>query len=315
MRHIVVVGLMSLVCAGTRASDVLAVLPTSGTGDVSAQAALVSTVMLGALQDASLAVASSEEVQRAFLDAGAAACSKPVACARVVGPMVHATKVVVAELWALAPGYQLRVAVVDVRSPLGPAAEDWLSFSAADKAALTQVAEQAVLAALKLERTGSLAIAMSEKGAEVLVDGIAMGPTPLLTPLKLKAGRHEVEVRYAQRVPWRGYVDVENAELRELHLCPAADAVVECAPETAATPSPLFIGGLVGAGLGVAGVVTGLVGLFAKNSAFEDYRNRGESGSRNSIGIFQTIAVVGLGGGGVLLFSGGAAAAASIIIE
>ncbi|MDP2343060.1 MAG: hypothetical protein Q8O67_19040 [Deltaproteobacteria bacterium] len=315
MRHIVVTCLVSLFSVASHADgDVFAILPTEGNGGVTSEAEMATQLMTIALQEQSLALVPPATVREAAILHEATCGQSPVACARLVGPAVGATKVIASELWDQAGALELRLVVVDVRAGVEPG--PWQSFQAKDKAALGVVAQQAVLSLVVPDAfSGSLGISM-EPGAEILVDGVARDRTPLVSALKLPVGRHEIEVRYGNAAPWRGFVEVAMEKSQELRLCVKAKAVVDdCGPVKGDGMDPLLVGGLAGAGLGAAGLVTGTVSLMMKNQAFNDFEERGRADSSNAIGPLQAVAVAGLGIGTILLVGGAAVAATSMIIE
>jgi hypothetical protein len=322
MRHLVVVTCLWLCASAARADgDKFAVLPTQGTGGVTTEAEMVQKVMFLTLQERSLNLSLPDAVSNATVVHGSACSDTQVACARLVGPDVGASKVVASELWSQMGAFQLRLVVVDVRSGGDPGA--WQSFNAKDQAALAQVAEDAVLAALHLESFGSVGIKM-EPGAEILVDGIARQNTPLLRPLELSVGRHELEVRYGNRAPWREFVEVQKDEAREIALCTRDDAVVECvagasAPTTPPGPPLLAVAGGIGAGVGAVGLVVGAVfgGMAAASYGEFVSTNGGDltAGQRDAVRGNRDVAVASALVGGALVVAGGAVAATSMVLE
>ena len=313
-QFVVVTSFVSLFAFATHAEgDVFAVLPTEGNGGVASEAEMASRLMTIALQEQSLALAPAEKISAA-VEANAVACRQsPLACARLVGAAVGASKVVASELWDQAGALELRLLIVDVRTGLEPA---WQSFQAKDRAALGGVAQQAVLSlVIPAAFTGLVGVTL-EPGAEILVDGVARDRTPLLSPLKLSVGRHEVEVRYGALAAWRGFVDVTMDKAQELHLCTNATAVVDdCGPVKPEGLKPLFIGGVVGVGVGAVGLVVGAIGLVVKNSALEEYKNTATIEAHDAIGSSQTLAVTGFAVGTVLVVGGVLATVASMMVE
>ena len=319
MRNIVVVTLLVSVASfgfssSARADgDVFAVLPTQGTGGVTSEAEMAGNLMRIALQEQSLALVPADTVRSAAVVHEAACLQSPVACARLVGAAVGASKVIASELWDQAGALELRLVVVDLRAGSESA---WQSFQAKDKAALGPVAQQAVLSLVVPQAFfGTVGITMLP-GAEILVDGIARDRTPLVAPLKLAVGRHELEVRYGTAAPWRGYVEVAMEKTHAVRLCVKAEAVVDdCGDEKGPRSNALFLGSAVGAGVGVASVVSGGVLALLAASSLSAYGNSADVEDKNNATTFQTISVVTFGVGGILVAAGGAGAAASMWLE
>lgn len=97
----------------------------------------------------------------------------------------------------------------------------------------------------------------------------------------------------------------------------------ECGPATTTTPSPikdpLFYGGIVGAGVGLAAVATGGVLQTMARAGYDDITGNAPDGDtgdriRGVLGM-QTGAVVTAGVGAALLAAGGASALASTMME
>jgi hypothetical protein len=65
-----------------------------------------------------------------------------------------------------------------------------------------------VLTGQKPDATGTLRILVSEKGAEVALDGRDVGVTPLTTSPRVSAGPHRITVQKAEFVTWEGTLTV-----------------------------------------------------------------------------------------------------------
>jgi TonB family protein len=80
--------------------------------------------------------------------------------------------------------------------------------------------------------SGQADVVSTPSGAEVTVDGRAVGRTPL-AGLKLKPGRHRLEVALAEHETWTGAVDVAGGERGrvEVRLRPLARATPPPTPE------------------------------------------------------------------------------------
>jgi hypothetical protein len=310
-----------------------AVLPTHGAGGVTAEAEMASTMMRLALQEQSVAQVPAAAVQ-ASADGNETACQQSaVACARLVGRETGATLVVASELWSQGGTLELRLAVVDVRA--GGVAGHWQSFTARDKAALGRVAQHAVLALVAPQTVFGRLTVVTAPGAEVLVDGVARDRTPMLAPLELSVGRHELEVRYGRLTPWRGFVEISMDTPTVLPLCERDGALTDACGDatssatttpTAPTPSPksappglrgpLSVGGVVGVGVGAVGVVVGTLAAGAAGAALEDFAD-GEvtAAQRDDALAAQGLAAGSFVVGGVALAAGAAALTASLWME
>lgn len=121
-------------------------------------------------------------------------------------------------------------------------------------------------------RTATLKIQSSVVGAEVLVDGEAVGVTPLAEPVLMNAGDHSIEVRkvgYRARVLRRTLAGKDagemSVELDEITTTPVTP--VGSAPPSSRTPArsttPMWIGWSTTAALAVGAGVTGILGLRA----------------------------------------------------
>lgn len=76
-------------------------------------------------------------------------------------------------------------------------------------ATLREQAEAARLAARRAPTTGTLRVESDVRGAEVAIDGRAVGTTPIPLPLTLAAGRQELAVDRSGYVPFRATVGIE----------------------------------------------------------------------------------------------------------
>jgi tetratricopeptide (TPR) repeat protein len=122
-------------------------------------------------------------------------------------------------------------------------------------------------------RTATLKIQSSVVGAEVLVDGEAVGVTPLAEPVLMNAGDHSVEVRkpgYRTRVLRRtlagkdaGELAVELDEIPTTPATPAASTSDSSSRPPTRNTTPIWIGWTTTAALAAGAGVTGILGLRA----------------------------------------------------
>lgn len=136
-------------------------------------------------------------------------------------------------------------------------------------------------------KIGNLAVLSNVEGAEVSVDDIVVGTTPLSAPIVVNAGRRKVSLVKSGYAPRSQLVDVAGTETKELRLdlsgageaTPVTPAGQGKAPETqpvAPAPAPESRGtlrpwvalGITGA-VAVAAGITGAVAL-SKKGDFDD---------------------------------------------
>jgi len=303
--------LWSLVMLTTPASALAAgtayaVLPTQAVGAV-AEVPPLAQVMHLALQQESAAL-----VSMTFVEAGMAACSlAEVACARLVGAQTGATHAVLSQVWDQAGVTELKVAIVDVQADLPP---EWHAYRAKSAVELTRLAKWAVLSLVVPDAlAGQLSIGELEAGADVIVDGVARGQTPLMAPLRLTEGHHEVEIRLGTNVPLRQNVVIQPQASTVLDVCVRGDALRTDCAEARRFFVLTTLGGALGIGVGtVAGAVSG-VSFLEADAASKDFaadRNDGTAVSR-----WQTVGAVAGIGAGVLLVGGAGAITVGLLTE
>jgi hypothetical protein len=83
-------------------------------------------------------------------------------------------------------------------------------------------------------RVAKLTVAIGVANAEILVDGVPAGRSPLAAPLLVSAGRRKISVSKPGYLPLERYVDVGGGEAKRLEL--------ELSPVAAATPGGTKIG-------------------------------------------------------------------------
>ncbi|NMC69108.1 MAG: tetratricopeptide repeat protein [Myxococcales bacterium] len=162
-------------------------------------------------------------------------------------------------------------------------------------------------------------IVVSVDGAQVFVDGVPRGTSPLAEPLVLGAGHHVVEARAAEHRDARAEFDLGGAEEREVTL--ALERLVAVAPPPPVEPPPPpveppppphpvepeewyddWLGWTLGGiGLGVAGVGAGFLGGAAvKASKAED-----EPDIQDAHALLEEATLGDVIGGGLLIVGGG----------
>jgi tetratricopeptide (TPR) repeat protein len=114
-------------------------------------------------------------------------------------------------------------------------------------------------------RLGQLQIDSTPAGAQVTVDGRAVGETPLARALWVLPGRHEVALEKAGRLPTSAVVTIGVGALQKVALLllpPAAPVPALPASPPPPPPPPLYARRWFWAGLGAA-VVAGTVTAYA----------------------------------------------------
>lgn len=185
--------------------------------------------------------------------------------------------------YELVPDYRVLYNIGQVRIQLGDyararkALERYLREGAGQ---LKPDREKAVHGDLEMleSRTATLRINCSEAGADVLVDGEAVGTTPLAEAVLMNAGEHNVEVRklgFRSQVLRRTLAGSDAAEV-EVKLEPvpmaaptAAVTPISVAPVAERSTTPQWIGWSVTGGLAVGAIVTGVLG----NRAADDLQD------------------------------------------
>jgi tetratricopeptide (TPR) repeat protein len=170
-------------------------------------------------------------------------------------------------------------------------------------------------------KIGNLTITSNVEGAEISVDDIVVGTTPLAAPVVVNAGRRKVSLVKSGYAPRSQLVDVAGTETKELRLDlsgaaeggPARPAPVtgttpatpRPAPERRGTARPWVALGITGAVAVAAGITGGLA--LSKKSDFDDaletYPNDKEaiddarSGARGLAATADVLAAVAVAGG------------------
>jgi hypothetical protein len=308
-------------CVSTTASaagSVYAVLPTQGAG-ATAEAALVAQTMRLALQEQSLAQVPAARVESAAMANTVACAQSVVACGRLVGQATSATHAILSELWDQAGTFELRVALLDVRVEAQPT---WTTYRTTSSAEIGPLAKKAALGLVSPE---SLAGGLSVQGPadlEIVVDGVVVDRTPLLKPVRLSAGAHELELR-GTGGPWQQSIRVETGHtvavvacLKDGALTAAPDACPEASTTTPVNPLPV-LGIAGGAVLGVA-TLTGIVAGYFAIEATTAYGQYVQTPSGTHVEAYQASAPVAVGTGAVaaaLALTGAGLIAVELLLE
>ncbi len=117
---------------------------------------------------------------------------------------------------------------------------------------------------------GRLAVNANAEGADVLVDGVSQGATPLPAPLELTAGPHKLDVKADGFVPFSQEVEVpfESLVAIDVSLAKVGETVAVAPPQTddqegaeSTWRGPALLG--LGAATGIAAVAAIATGAFA----------------------------------------------------
>ncbi len=195
--------------------------------------------------------------------------------------------------YELVPDYRVLYNIGQVRIQLGDyararkALERYLREGAGQ---LKPDREKAVRGDLEMleSRTATLRITCNQAGADVLVDGEAVGTTPLKETVLMNAGEHNIELRklgFRSQVLRRTLAGSDASELEvKLEAVPVAAPVAAVSPLSAPPVAPRsttgqWIGWSLTGGLAVGAVVTGVLG----NRAADDLEDaRGQKGVSSS---------------------------------
>lgn len=300
------------------AGSVYAVLPTQGAG-ATAEAALVAQTMRLALQEQSLAQVPAARVESAAVANTVACTQSVVACGRLVGQATSATHAILSELWDQAGTFELRVALLDVRVEAQPT---WTTYRTTVSAEIGPLAKKAALGLVSPE---SLAGGLSVRGPaelEIVVDGVVVDRTPLLKPVRLSPGAHELELRGAVGA-WRHSIQIESGQTVAVTTCLKDGALTgEACPDTAAstttTTNPLPVLGIAGAAvLGTAAIVGVVSGLFAlqATTAYGDYVDKPDAAHVETHQASAPVAVGAAAVAAALTLTGAGLVAAELIVE
>jgi hypothetical protein len=192
-------------------------------------------------------------------------------------------------------------------------------------------AEDAAAITKKLEtlRTlvGEVTVSTNVDGADVLVDSVVRGTTPLTGPLRIGSGSHRIRVEKPGHFPFERSFDLAGKQQLTLTATLSAMQVVttngpakepEKVPEKPVevpreSGSPLRTVGIAGMGLGVASMALGGIFLGLREATVTDMKNSGCSGVIPAGALAnkcldlddkrstqRTIGLVGLGAGVVL---------------
>jgi TolB-like protein len=129
-------------------------------------------------------------------------------CVVNLGAALGADWIVTGNLGKLGEKFLISVRVVDLKAGKALAAADRTVNTIEELAETAKDLIHKVLTGTERESKGVVAISVTERDARILVDGQAVGISPLTEPLRLIAGRHRVRVEKTNFVTWEGAVDI-----------------------------------------------------------------------------------------------------------
>ncbi|RYZ08703.1 MAG: PEGA domain-containing protein [Myxococcales bacterium] len=189
--------------------------------------------------------------------------------------------------YELVPDYRVLYNIGQVRIQLGDYARARKALERYLKEGEGQLKperEKAVHSDLEMleSRTATLRINCSEAGADVLVDGEAVGTTPLPEAVLMNAGEHNIELRklgFRSQTLRRTLAGSDASELEvKLEAIPAAAPAAALSPISAPpvanrSTTPMWIGWSLTGGLAAGAIVTGVLGNRAADD-LEDARGQ-----------------------------------------
>lgn len=177
-----------------------------------------------ALQPAATTAATLEAVKKL----GLACDSGDVDCLIRVGALTGAAIVLKGMLSTDGDGFVLDLVAADVGG-LRERGRVRVKVPAGGDGRRTAL-ESAVVGVLRPEAwRGQLRVAVSQRGATIVVDGVPRGFAPLSSPIELTPGTHAVFVGLEGFAAWKGTVEVPFADIVELDVA-LAPGVAEEAP-------------------------------------------------------------------------------------
>ena len=192
--------------------------------------------------------------------------------------------------------------------------------------ASAEIGPLAKKAALGLVSPESLAGGLSVQGpqdVEIVVDGVVVDRTPLLKPVRVSAGAHELELRSASAGSFRQSIRVDSGHTVEVVVCVVAGALkagdaCSSAPTSTSPVNPLPVLGIAGgAVLGVA-TITGIVaGYFAIQSttSYGQYAKSQDPAAVAGIRRDESLAIGTGAVAGALALTGVGLVAAELLLE
>jgi hypothetical protein len=287
-----------VVSCAARAEDVYVVMHTTGEASTGLDNAIHAVL---AERDMKVVVAPTANELASGLQA--AACkSGPDVCALAVGRALGATRVIASSVTATDAGWAAELSFHDITT--GVIVRRQVSGPRVDTVRSVRI-ETLKYAGLPLK--GRLLVNGLPEGALLLIDGADALVVPMTKPVMLTVGEHELQARFNDGPIYKQQVVVEGEQQVELALCATGSDIAPCtetAPRGTVGPSPLFVAGVVGVGIGAAAIV---VGVAANVLANERTFGTSAEEERQQFRTMSTIATAAYISGGVLTAAGLAA--------
>lgn len=292
--------LFALVVSCTaRAEDLYVVMHTAGEANTGLDDAIYA-----ALHERDVKVALAPTANELASGLQAAACkSGPDVCALAVGRALGATRVIASSVvttadagWAAELSFHdITTGVIVRRQVSGP------------RGATVRSARIETLKYAGLPLKGWLLVNGLPAGALLLIDGADALVVPMTKPAMLTVGEHELQARFNDGPIYKQQIVVESEQQVDLKLCATGSDIAPCtelAPNGDGAPSPLFVAGVVGIGVGTAALVVGVAANILANE-----RTFGTSAEeeRQQFRTMSTIATAAYVSGGGLAVAGLAA--------
>lgn len=223
----------------------------------------------------------------------ASPCGGDVACLTRLGAALGARNVLAGHVGVAGGHMHIALQVVEVGSGTQRRAVH-LRVPVGEAEARVRALAVEALAMDAYVQSAALVVKTPLAGAEVLVDGVPQGATPLFDPIMLPPGRRDVEVRHVGFKSWRSFVDVAFDETTTLSLEAREGALVPAAARAQAPAAPVPQNPLrttlavAGAGVTAAGLVAGVGAAVAWGVAAETRARVYERGQLSLLDDHQT---------------------------
>ncbi|HEY4223986.1 MAG TPA: PEGA domain-containing protein, partial [Myxococcota bacterium] len=266
LRAILVVAFAFSCSAPALADGAIAVVPLDGLGVEQVELEKLDHALADEVKALAIDSIAHDDVLRANKE-----CNGDAKCLVNIGKDVHAGRVLAGSVGMAGDELHISLKVVDVVLAMEVGAVD--DQCPADQAEQrVRAATMKLLAPDKYNTSGAILVSTPLAGAEIVVDGVKRGTTPLFGPVDgLAPGRRDVEVRYPGKTTWHGFVDVGIDEPERLDIVDK-DGVLTQVPHAPKTAAPVESGSglspFVYVGVGVAAL--GVVALAGAGFAYSD---------------------------------------------
>jgi TolB-like protein len=129
-------------------------------------------------------------------------------CVVSIGGALGADWIITGNLGQLGGRFLISVRAVDIKAGKALGAADRTVNTIEELAETAKDLIHKVLTGAERESKGVVAISVTERDARILVDGQAIGISPLTDPLRLIGGRHRIRVEKTGFITWEGAVEL-----------------------------------------------------------------------------------------------------------